>query len=125
MEQPVEYLHDQDDDDRGDSKANPIADIVSLETVVNVLVRKGVCTSEELFEEERKLRNYGNKFKEVRVVRTSQDSAVLQREELRRKQNWLKRKMSKRRWSRQLGTRLFGWQWKKVRIEPNANKLYQ
>jgi hypothetical protein len=34
----------------------------------------------------------------------------------RKKHSWLKRKMSKKRWSRRLGTFLFGWEWKKVKI---------
>ncbi len=122
MENPTEYF--QAEDEPLPSKASPIADIVSLETVVNVLVEKGICTAEELFEEERRRREYGKKFKEVKVVQTPTDPLQHEREKLRKKQNWLKRKMSKRRWSRHLGTRLFGWQWKKVKIEPHVDKTY-
>lgn len=120
MEKPSDDF--QVNDDPIYSKVSPLADIVSLETVVNVLIQKGICTPEELFEEERRLREYDKKFKDVKMVRTTPDAAQLQREEMRKKQTWLKRKMSKHRWSRRLGTRLFGWQWKKVRIEPHEGK---
>lgn len=121
MEQPSDYVHH--DDKPVHATASPIADIVSLETVVNLLIQKGVCTAEELFEEERRSREYRRKFKDITIVKSASAEPVnLEREALRRKQSWLKRKMSKRRWSRQLGTKLFGWQWKKVKIEPHAKK---
>ncbi|MFQ5637547.1 MAG: hypothetical protein ACE5IR_06080 [bacterium] len=99
------------------STSSPIADIVSLESVVNLLIQKGLCTPEELFEEERKRKTYQQTVKGVSLVKTRQMlNPAGERKVLRKKQNWLKRKMSKSRWSRKLGTSLFGWQWKKVKL---------
>ena len=95
---------------------SPLADIISLETVVNVLVNKGLCTPEELFEEEQARRHYNRQVKDISLVQTEPGSITHKSKKSRRhKQNWLKRKMSKRRWTRNLGTRLFGWRWKKVK----------
>ena len=101
------------------SFGTPIADIVSLETVVNVLIRKGLCTPEELFEEERRKRSYDEQIKDTLLVNTQSGRTRTNHDS--RKQGWLKRKMSKRRWSRRLGTLLFGWQWKKVKVNRNAS----
>lgn len=120
MENPSDYY--QAEDESVQPKASPISDIISVETVVNVLVQKGICTAEELFEEERRRREYSKQYREIKIVQPPIDPEQLRREELRKKQNWLKRKVSKRRWSRHLGTRLFGWQWKKVKIEPHVDK---
>ncbi len=100
------------------SFGTPIANIVSLETLVNVLIRKGICTPEELFEEERRKRSYDEQTKGALLVSTQSTRVRTNRES--KKQGWLKRKMSKRRWSRRLGTLLFGWQWKKVKVNRNA-----
>ena len=94
----------------------PMADMISMETVVNLLIRKGICTPEEFFEEERKRHEYGQKFKNVGIVQTP-ERAQPEADYKVKKQNWLKRKMSKQRWSRKLGTALFGWQWKKVKLD--------
>ena len=97
---------------------SPLADVISLETVVNVLIRKGVCTPDELFEEEQKKRNYQDAVKDLSVVQTDEHPGAKRDKKGRRmKQSWLKRKMSQKRWSRRLGTSMFGWQWKKVKHE--------
>ncbi|MFQ5822996.1 MAG: hypothetical protein ACE5JB_02975 [bacterium] len=97
----------------------PIADIISLETVVNILVRKGICTPEELFEEEKRRQQYNQNVKDISVVQTGKKHTQRDDRSHRNQQSWLKRKMSKRRWTRRLGTALFGWKWKKVKV---ANK---
>ena len=103
---------------------SPLADIISLETVVNVLVKKGICSAEELFEEERRRREYTDDVKGTTVVDTKRKPTDENgRKQSRRKQNWLKRKMSNKRWSRKLGTTLFGWQWKKVKIERQEKQV--
>ncbi len=96
---------------------SPCADIVSLETVVNVLIRKGVCTPDELFEEERKRREYQTNVKDISVVTSKQVDSRQNGQSRRKKQTWLKRKMSQKRWTRHLATSLFGWEWKKVKHE--------
>jgi hypothetical protein len=122
MENSAEYFEANDEPER--QRVSPISDVVSLETLVSVLIQKGVCTEEELFELERHRREYGQTFKQIKIVQTEvSDPLHLQREELRKKQNWVKRKMSRHRWSRYLGTKLFGWHWKKIRIEPHVDKV--
>ncbi len=100
---------------------SPLADIVSLETVVNVLIRKGVCTPDELFAEERKRREYQTNVKDISVVSTESTSKQVDSRQngqsRRKKQTWLKGKMSQKRWTRRVATSLFGWEWKKVKHE--------
>ncbi|RMF62322.1 MAG: hypothetical protein D6743_12235 [Calditrichaeota bacterium] len=106
------------------SQKLPIADIISLETVVNLLVDKGICTLEELYEEEWKRRRHldGSKGQAyVNVGRDGRESGNMRSHSDR--QDWLKKKMIKRRWSRRLGTWLFGWQWKKVKSEPKTGHI--
>jgi hypothetical protein len=105
------------------AKKFPGADLISLETVVNLLVRKDICTPDELFEEEKKRKMYQEKMKNVTIVRTVQSEVPGDGQPNKRQQSWLKRKMSKRRWSRRLGTVLFGWRWKKVTIDRKAKNM--
>jgi hypothetical protein len=119
MDETSEKQHQEDLADQPSViDASPLADIVSLETVVNVMIRKGLCTPEELFEEEQRKRNYQEKVKDISLVQTDEHPlAKGDKKGRRKKQSWLKRKMSQKRWSRKLGTSLFGWHWKKVKHE--------
>lgn len=110
-EQPEDSEKEQADVHSESPDNLDVADVVSLESVVNVLIRKGVCTAEELFEEEQSRRLYLDKAKNISLVRTDRKG----RSSRRHKQSWLKRKMSRRKWTRRLGTALFGWEWKKVK----------
>lgn len=102
----------------------PAADLVSLETIVNILLRKGICTPEELFEEEQNRRKDMEATQNISPVQIS-DARYYNGNGSRKKakSNWLKRRMSKYRWSRRLGTWLFGWKWKKVRINKEVVQL--
>ncbi|OQX83074.1 hypothetical protein B6D60_11130 [candidate division KSB1 bacterium 4484_87] len=91
----------------------PNADIISIETVVNMLVRKGICTAEELFILEGQLQEQNKDTKENKVISIKSDYE-------RGRFPALKRWMSKRRWTRHLGTALFGWKWKKVKKSPTV-----
>ncbi len=121
----VEQSDTQEEDNRvthaSPDHVSPLADVVSLETVVNVLIRKGVCTPDELFEEERKRREYQTNVKDISVVRTESTSKQVDSRQdgksRRKKQTWLKGKMSQKRWTRRVATSLFGWEWKKVKHE--------
>ncbi|MGQ9560335.1 MAG: hypothetical protein ACUVTG_00555 [Candidatus Oleimicrobiaceae bacterium] len=84
----------------------PLADTISLRTVVNLLLRKGVVSVEELLDEESRNLAWG-----------SAPSSEEPMEPTRRRAAGLKRLMSKTRATRRIGTWLFGWRWKKVRIE--------
>jgi hypothetical protein len=89
------------------------ADVISLETIVNILVKKKICTPEELFMlegriQEEKRNNKNNDF--VSIKNSDNHSSY----------SGLKRMMSKRRWTRRLGTAFFGWKWKKVKKSPSV-----
>ncbi len=86
----------------------PEADVISLETVVNMLVQKGICTTNELFMLEGKVQKKNEELNKNNYVAIKNKSSQV-------RFHWLKRKMGKRRWTRRLGTALFGWQWKKVK----------
>jgi hypothetical protein len=101
----------------------PHADLISLQAVVTVLVKKGIVTAEELYEIEKQIRTERREALAAPVVSipskpnpTSQPSHNKTRTHHHR-DSGLKRIMSKRRWTRRLGTFLFGWQWKKVKRE--------
>ncbi|MFQ5675744.1 MAG: hypothetical protein ACE5G1_07600 [bacterium] len=105
------------------SDHSDIADVVSLETVVGIMLDKRICTAEELYEAEKNRRLHLDKASGISLVRTDDSGSSRDGESPRRKQNWLKRKMSKRRFTRRLGTALFGWEWKKVKLKEGAEHL--
>jgi hypothetical protein len=87
----------------------PDADNISKETIINMLVSKGICTVDELFMMEGRIRDeksYSNDGGMVINIHGIPDRGRFPR---------LKRSMSKRRWTRRLGTMLFGWKWKKYK----------
>ncbi len=117
MDEICDNQHSEPKDDKPkEAQRVPLADLISLETVVNVLVRKGICTSEELFEEEKKQKMYKDQVKNVSIAHTKKSEHQENGRPHKHQSSWLKRKMSKRRWSRTLGTALFGWKCKKVKI---------
>ena len=90
----------------------PDADVISLETIVNILVEKKICSAEELFMLEGRIQeqNRNNKKNNFVSVKNNDDQG---------RYSGLKRKMSKRRWTRRVGTALFGWKWRKVKKSPS------
>jgi len=86
----------------------PDADVISVETIVNILVKKNICTTEELFILEGRIQeqNRNNRKNNFVSVKNGDDHTSY---------SGLKRIMSKRRWTRRLGTALFGWKWRKVK----------
>lgn len=91
-----------------ESEFVPNADVISLETVVHMLVAKGFCTAEELFMLEGRVQDLNHKNRSTNVI-------PIQNQFDRGKFAGLKKAMSKHRWSRRLGTWLFGWKWKKIK----------
>ncbi len=88
-----------------------------LETVVRLLIRKGVFTADELAQEvadqrRREIEQHA-KFVWALAEQKAREHHSTHRG-YRRPRSWLKRVMAKRRWTRRLGTFLFGWKWKKV-----------
>lgn len=90
------------------------ADQISLETVVNMLIQKGICTTDEIFGLEKNLIKSRNLNPEVTFIN-------IQNPYNRGRFPGLKRAMSKHRWSRKLGSWLFGWKWKKVKKNPSVH----
>lgn len=90
----------------------PQADSISIETVINLLVQKGICTTEELFILEGKIRDKNSQEDQTQYIRIKNNTKKTPASQNMR---WLKRKFSKHRWTRRLGTQLFGWRWRKVK----------
>jgi len=86
----------------------PNAEEISLETVINLLVKKGVLSADELFSLEDQMREYRQYKNDVKYmkIKNNYDRGRFPK---------LKKSMSKRKWSRRLGSMLFGWKWKKVK----------
>lgn len=102
--------------DKSSNRAVPIGDLISVETVVNVLLRKGVCSEEELLAEERRHRDSEGQFYKVQYLSVDEHGHKAGR--WGRPQHPLRKMFSKFRWTRRLGTAIFGWKWKKVRRTP-------
>jgi len=86
----------------------PNADVISLETLVNIMVKKGICTVDELFMLEGRVQQSNKKNDHNNFV-------PIQNQYHRGKFSGLKKTMSKYKWARNLGTMIFGWKWKKVK----------
>ena len=86
----------------------PNADVISLETLVHIMVNKGICSAEELFMLEGRIQELNKKEEKKNFVK-------IQNNFDRGRFPGLKRSMSKHNWSRRVGTLLFGWKWKKVK----------
>ena len=113
--QSDDYQKEQPENGSENSENPVAADLVSLEALVNVLIRNGICTAEELFEEERTRRLYLNSVKDISIVKTHGSADSHQRSSDKRNRSWLKREMSKRRWTRKRAAVFFGWEWRKLR----------
>jgi len=121
--QSHDYQKEQPENGSENSE-NPVADdLVSLEALVNVLIRNGICTAEELFEEERTRRLYLSSVKDISIVQTDGSADSNQGSSAKRNRSWLKRKMSKRRWTRKLGAVFLGWEWRKVKAQDNKGVM--
>jgi hypothetical protein len=98
------------DDGNGNTKNNfvPNADVISLETLVNMMVSKGICSVEELFMLEGRVQELNKKEPKNNFIK-------IQNNFDRGRFPGLKRSMSKYSWSRRVGTLLFGWKWKKMK----------
>ncbi len=120
-----DYQNEQGENGSENSENFAAADLVSLQALVNVLIRNGICTADELFEEEQTQRLYLNSAKDILIVKTDGSADSHQGSSDKSNRSWLKRKMSKRRWTRKLGAIFFGWEWKKVRNNRNNKGAIQ
>ncbi|MBN1466291.1 hypothetical protein JXA02_11045 [candidate division KSB1 bacterium] len=80
---------------------------ISTSTLVKLLVHKGILSPGEILETERQMRL--KKF-------TVDEKLNLHQETGQKKHARLKKWASKKRWSRRLTARLFGWEWKRTKI---------
>ena len=105
-------LVEQSGNGAGDDSFNiryvPNADVISLETMVHMMVNKGICTAEELFMLEGRVQELDQKNDNSKYV-------AIHNYHDRGRFPAFKRAMSQHRWGRRLGTLLFGWKWKKVK----------
>lgn len=89
---------------------------ISTESMVNILIQKGICTADEISEMEGTIRK-SKSFKQVKSDGNSNSANFIKIKNPydRGKLPGLKRYLSNYRWTRKLGTKLFGWKWKKVK----------
>lgn len=90
-------------------------DQLSLEAVVNILVHRGICTEAELLTEEKRLRAVRQTMAGLAFipVQTKHAGHAHQKEH-----SALRHWASRHRWSRRLGSALFGWKWRKIKNNP-------
>jgi hypothetical protein len=93
---------------------------ISLEAVIRVLIKRGICTEAELLAEEQRLRllvdtasEPGQSFHFTPVQTHS-----IRHRHRRQDSNRMRRWAAKRNWSRKLGTLLFGWKWHRKKNDP-------
>ncbi|MEE4311590.1 MAG: hypothetical protein V2J62_06940 [candidate division KSB1 bacterium] len=84
------------------------ADEISVETIANLLVKKGIVSTEELFMLEGRVREEKTRLENANYVNVKNSH-------IRGSYSGFKKLMSQYRWTRRLGTFLFGWKWKKVK----------
>lgn len=108
-----EELVDRSEGNRGDGNTHFVAnaDEISLETLINLLAQKKLITVDELFSLESRMRDYKQYRNDVSYVNIKNNYD-------RGRFPELKKTMSRHRWSRRLGSFLFGWKWKKVKKNP-------
>jgi hypothetical protein len=90
-------------------------DQISLEAVINVLVQRGICSEAELFSEEKRLRAVQQTMAGLAFVPVHTEHPG---HEHHKEHNALRHWASRHRWSRRIGTALFGWKWRKIKNNP-------
>jgi hypothetical protein len=87
------------------------ASAISIETLVKLLVSKGLLSVHELLEEEKKTR-----------ASTLQQEPPDPEHAGSSKNRGLRRLAAKHRWSRHITSLFFGWQWKKIKSGATPSK---
>ena len=87
---------------------------VSLETVIRVLLQRGLCTEAELLAEENRRRSMREPVAQVSNFTPVQ---IHRRRHRRRDRNRWRQWASRHAWSRKLGTLLFSWKWHRKKSE--------
>jgi hypothetical protein len=110
--------------DFAETGANAV-DRVSMEALINVLIKRGLCTEKELLAEENRLHARRETtprldFTPAQIHRESHEPVQIQHDSYEHKRhdsNRLRRWAAKRQWSRRAGTLLFGWKWHRKKRE--------
>ena len=97
-------------------------DRISVESLVALLVRKGLCTEAELLEEENLRRAESSRFQDSQYMRIDNDD--VDADHWDRPQHPLRKIFAKYRWSRRLGTAIFGWKWKKLKKDHSPEGMH-
>jgi hypothetical protein len=90
-------------------------DRVSMEALINVLIKRGLCTENELLAEENRLHALRETVTRISFspVQIPGDGYEFKRHDTNRLRRWA----AKRHWSRKLGTLFFGWKWHRRKKE--------
>lgn len=99
-----------------------VVERISVETLVAVMVRKGLCTEAELLEEENLRRAESGRFQDSQYLRIDNDE--VNAEHWGRPQHPLRKMFARFRWSRRLGTAIFGWKWKKLKKDHSLERMH-
>lgn len=93
---------------------------VSLNTVIQVLIKRGFCTEADLIAEEARQRAVEQPRDPMPAMHFSPVQTHSERQVHRHRRedsNRIRRWASKRHWSRKLGTLIFGWKWHRKKNE--------
>lgn len=98
--------------DQEDSKIDfKLLNSLSLSALIKLLVEKGVVQWDDLIQSE-------NEYQKARREERNNAANGQRQPGL---SHWLKNQASKYRWSRLLTGRLFGWEWKRIKIRTTDN----
>jgi hypothetical protein len=100
--------------DFAETGANTV-DRVSMEALINVLIKRGLCTENELLAEENRL--HGRREADTRIEFAPVQIQREGHEYRHHHHHGLRRWAAKRQWSRRVGTLLFGWKWHRKKRE--------
>jgi hypothetical protein len=106
----------------GSFRRSGSGDRISVESLAAVLVRKGLCTEAELLEEENLRSAESGRLQNAQYVRIENEE--VDAEHWGRPQHPLRRVFAKYRWSRRLGTAIFGWKWKKLKKDHSPERVH-
>ncbi|MBN1351987.1 hypothetical protein JXJ21_21475 [candidate division KSB1 bacterium] len=98
----------------------PQGDTISTEAVVNMLVQKGICTVDEIYMLEGRIREKNKEL--AREGYSTLHDIGYENGKHSGNHSAVKRWFGKRRWTRRIGAALFGWKWKKVRRSTQIEK---
>ena len=85
-----------------------------------MLVKKGICSVEEIFMLEGRIRDKNEDFKRENYTQVKEMSQVQSNKQSHSK---MKKLFGKYHWTRKVGHSLFGWKWKKVKRSSSLDSI--